>query len=125
MLPDLWRKPSWTEHFSNNWTLGLGLNTILLVCIMKRQKGEEKLKRRAKLAGNLGRKRYPQPFTPPSLLTGIQTTFVAFLYGEFPFGQTQGVWCFWALSCAPKTLRHSIKRVCSGVSTRIKTLISQ
>lgn len=41
---------------------------------------EEKLKRHAKLAGNLGRKLYPQPFTPPALaLTGIQTTFVASL----------------------------------------------
>lgn len=46
---------------------------------LKRQKGEKKLKRRANLAGNLGSKLYPQPFTPPSLITRIQTTFVVSL----------------------------------------------
>ncbi|CAB1443379.1 unnamed protein product [Pleuronectes platessa] len=45
---------------------------------MKRQNGE-KLKRRARSAGNLSSELYPQPFTPPSPLTGTQTTFVASL----------------------------------------------
>lgn len=60
----------------------------LLVLALKGRKDEEKLKRRAKPAGNRGSKIYPQPFTPLLLLTGIQTTFVASLCPSFQFGQS-------------------------------------
>lgn len=73
----------------------------LFVCTMKRQEGEEeKLKRRAKLAGNLTSKLYPQPFTPPSLLTGIQTTFVASLsLVHFNLVRCRVFCVFWGCCC--------------------------
>lgn len=95
-----------TEHFSNNWIVGSRLHKILFVNLMKRQKGEEKLKRRAKLAGNLSSKRYPQPFTPPSLLTEIQTTFVASLSMVNSNLDERGVFCAFGLCAVPQTFRH-------------------
>lgn len=112
----------------------------LLARTMKRQKGEEKLKRRAKLAGNLGSKLYPQPFTPPPLLTGVQTTFVASLSRELQFGRMQSVlFCVlgvWAVSPSSSGLTtticgHILKEnvhLCvqpSLMNSRVKKIISE
>lgn len=90
------RKRFFNEHISNYWITVHNFTKSVLVRLLKRQKTDEKLKRRAKLAGNLISELYPQPFTPPSPLTGIQTTFVASLSLHFQFGQMQFFLCLWS-----------------------------
>lgn len=58
------------EDIANDRAILSRLNTIAFVCTSKRKKeggGGAKLKRRAKLAGNLGTELYPQPFLHPTI----------------------------------------------------------
>ena len=93
------RKRFFNRHISSNWITEHNFTKSVLVHLLKRQKTEEKLKRRAKLAGNLISELYPQPFTPPSPLTGIQTTFVASLslsLSTFNLDKCSFFLCLWS-----------------------------